>query len=59
MNPATTTNARKVTLPANITLQVAFMLRRQDSPKALADVELPQERLSVEGAWEHEGDVAR
>ena len=35
------------------------MLNREDSPKALADVELLQERLSVEGAWEHDGNVAR
>jgi hypothetical protein len=60
MSPATTTNARKVTLPAwNIAPQVAFMLRREDSTKALVNVELLQERVCAEDAWEHEGNVAR
>ena len=60
MSPATTTNARKVILPAwNIAPQVAFMLCRDEPTKALADGELLQERVCSEDAWEHEGNVAR
>jgi hypothetical protein len=60
MTPATTTNARGVTLPAwNIAPQVAFMLRREDTTKALVNVELLQVRVCAEDVWEHEGNVAR
>jgi hypothetical protein len=41
MSPAKTTDPGKVTLPArNITIQVAFMLSRKDSTKALVNVEI-------------------
>jgi len=60
MSRATTTNARTVMLPAwNIAPQLALMLRLEDSTKALVNVELAQERVCAEDAWEREGDVAR
>jgi hypothetical protein len=60
MSRATTTNARKVMLPAwNIAPQPALMLRPDDSTKPLVNVQLQQEGVCAEDGWEREGNVAR